>query len=91
MNLHDDMGRRGEDLPVTNDELFEQLLHLAEMRRALDRIEVYLISYLRQRGVNWGAMGEELGLTRQGAQARYEAAWKRMHNGEPTPEGTQGQ
>jgi hypothetical protein len=50
---------------------------LAEMRATMSRLEHQAIQLLRETGLTWEAIGDELGISRQAARSRFEVPRQR--------------
>lgn len=56
---------------VSDEALVEALGAIDGNRQVLDNMEHMVLSLLRERGCTWEELGGVLGLSRQGAKARY--------------------
>jgi hypothetical protein len=50
---------------------FDQLGELAEIAAAADQAMRVAVSVMRERGLSWALIGDQLGITRQAAQQRF--------------------
>jgi hypothetical protein len=69
------LARLLEDLQRIADPL-ARLDAVRESREALDELEAATVAQARKDGVTWGAIGSLYGLTKQGAQQRFQPARK---------------
>jgi hypothetical protein len=59
------------DVELESTPVHRALRELLELRRTLDSVEDALVRTARLEGSSWTAIGEDLGLTRQGARRRH--------------------
>lgn len=68
------MVRSGGEEPTP---LAEVMADLSRLRGDVDDLEHRVILFLRSRGATWEDIGDELGISRQAARARFEKARRR--------------
>lgn len=57
------------------------LQELAEMRDTVRRLEFYIVRLMRETGLTWEGIGDELGISRQAARQRYQEPKNRRSQG----------
>jgi hypothetical protein len=69
--VNDAVGSLADWGGLTDDELVERMVHVAESRDRVDKTVGGVVKMLRERGVTWSRIGAALGITKQSAWERY--------------------